>query len=456
MTGERTMTRSMPLAASLVAACSLSWSITVPSAAAMAAAVAPSASPTPFAPAIRHIVIIVQENRTIDGLFNGFPGADTVRSGVESDGTTVPLVPRGFEAPGDIAHSHENFETEYAGGKMYFDRGAPRNPSLAYSYVPRSETTPLWSLAEQYVLGDRTFQSNNGPSFEAHQYLIAGTSQVGPGQFAVDNPYYKNFTPVPLGEAWGCDDPAGTFLPLLDPAGGATLVGPFPCFDNTTLADELTAKGLTWRQYAPAVGKNGAGKEGVAWSAFDAIKHIRYGDGWNNVVSPETNVLDDAPAGNVASVTWVIPTLRNSDHAGSNSALGPQWVASVVNAVGRSPAWNSTAIFIVWDDWGGWYDHVVPPQLDNMGLGFRVPLIVVSPYAKHGYVSHVQHESASILRFAERVFGLAPLAQSDARADDLGDCFDFTQAPRSFVPILTSQPPAAFFHGPESEPPDND
>src|SRR6202011_2275552 len=97
----------------------------------------------------------------------------------------------------------------------------------------------------------------------------------------------------------------------------------------------------------------------------------------------------DIPAGQLAAVTWVVPSFANSDHARSMSTTGPQWVGSIVNAVGKSPFWDSTAIFIVWDDWGGWYDHVSPPQLDSLGFGIRVPLIVVSPYAKHGYVSHI-------------------------------------------------------------------
>jgi phospholipase C len=209
-------------------------------------------------------------------------------------------------------------------------------------------------------------------------------------------------------------------------------------------------KALTWRYYAPAVQDAGA-----AWSAYDAIRHIRYGSTWNSVVSPETNILTDAPKGDVATVTWVVPTFLNSDHPNSLSSSGPQWVASVVNAIGASPAWNSTAIFVTWDDWGGWYDHVVPPQLDNMGLGFRVPLLVISPYARHGYVSHVQHEFGSLLHFTEKAFGLQALAASDTRADDLSDCFDFTQTPQPFVQLLTTRRPSSFLHVPESKAPDD-
>ena len=137
-----------------------------------------------------------------------------------SDGSTVQLQPTGFEAPVDIDHSHGNWLIEYASGRLYFDHGAPKNPTLPYSYVPQSETKPYWSLAKSYSLADRMFQSNTGPTFAAHQYLISGTSQVGPNQFAVDNIFYANAQPVPITDAWGCDDPPGSFMTLLNLAGG--------------------------------------------------------------------------------------------------------------------------------------------------------------------------------------------------------------------------------------------
>jgi phospholipase C len=232
---------------------------------------------------------------------------------------------------------------------------------------------------------------------------------------------------------------------------GTLTAGPYPCFDYTTLADELDAARITWRYYAPAIGSSGD-----VWSAFDAIKHIRFGSDWNKVTSPETQILSDVAGGSLAQVTWVVPAKINSDHAGSKSTSGPQWVGDVVNAIGGSKFWNNTVIFITWDDWGGWYDHVSPPQLDVMGLGFRVPLIVVSPFAKQGYVSHVQHEFGSILKFTEEQFGLPSLGTTDARSDDLSDCFNFNQQRVRFVPLRTRLSPAFFMsQRPEREPPDD-
>jgi phospholipase C len=167
-------------------------------------------------------------------------------------------------------------------------------------------------------------------------------------------------------------------------------------------------------------------------------------------------VLTDITSGNLAQVSWVMPHGGASDHPGSNSGnCGPDWVASIVNAVGKSQYWNSTAIIVMWDEWGGWYDHVLPKQYKDPvthayeGLGYRIPLLIVSPYAKAGYISHDQHEIASTLHFIEQTFALPPLGSSmsppvqlaDQRADAFDDAFDFTQQPITFKPIsLVDEP----------------
>jgi phospholipase C len=372
---------------------------------------------------IDHVVIIVQENRSFDNLFHGFPGTDSATYGLRHDGTKAVLQPTGFEAALDIDHTMASFLAAYHGGKMDgFDQefGGANPHSIPYAYVPQSETKPYWDLARQYVLADRMFPSQLDESYTAHQFLIA--AQAGG---VVDAP---NAAP------WGCDAPAGTIIHEMTPA-RAWGTGVFPCFAYRTLGDELDDRGLPWTYYAPNLY---ADVGGLAWTAYDAIKGIRHGPDWKkNIVWPETKVIGDVAAGKLGAVTWVVPDWINSDHSGNDSTTGPAWVASVVNAIGASPLWRSTAIFIVWDDWGGWYDHVPPPQVDLFGLGIRVPLIVVSPYAKSGYVSHVQYEFGSILQFAETRFDLAPLAAADARANPLDDCFDFNQPPRRFTAIAT-------------------
>jgi phospholipase C len=403
---------------------------------------------------IKHIVIIVQENRSVDNLFNGFPGADTVRVG-QSHGGPIELHPVDLNSPADVDHQHKAFVREYDGGKMdgwdEVDTLPKQEPDFPYAYVPQKQVDPYWKMAEQYTFGDRMFQSNTGPSYPAHLYLIAGQSE-----FTANNPNH-----IETGHfAWGCDSPQNATVSMIGPHGNE-IKGPYPCLNFRTIADEMDEKSESWRYYSPAIDS-----VGNIWSAFDAIRHIRYGRDWANVVSPETRVLTDATDGDLPDVAWVVPTAQNSDHAFPKTKEtadltvgeqhGPEWVASIVDAIGRSRLWDSTAIIVVWDDWGGWYDHVAPPQLDRMGLGPRVPLIVISPYAKRHYVSHVQHEFGSILKFTEDVFDLPRLGTTDVRSDALRDCFDFNQPAARFRTISTSLGAEYFLHHADKAAPDND
>ena len=205
------------------------------------------------------------------------------------------------------------------------------------------------------------------------------------------------------------------------------------CEDYPTLGDELDAAGVSWRSYSYPYNLDGG-----LWNAYAAVNHIYQGpDFKNDVITPADQFITDVAGGKLAGVTWITATFENSDHAGFKSRTGPQWVASLVNAVGQSKFWDSSAIFIIWDDWGGWYDPVAPIYMDYDGLGFRIPMIAISPYAKQGYVTHVQYESSSVLKFMEDTFGVSALAASDARAaDPANDVFDFNQAPRTFAPFI--------------------
>ena len=384
---------------------------------------------------IQHVVVIVQENRSFDNLFNGFPGADTAQSGKMSDGQTVQLTPIHLDQGYDLRHRHYTWWVSWDGGKMDgfdIDRSPSQSPTFPYQYVFPADVQPYWDLATRYTLADRMFQSNTSGSYPAHLYLVAGQSEQ-----VIGNP-----SAVP----WGCDSPAGSRASLVGPD-GMELPGPFPCFSFETLADLMDAQHMSWRFYSPDITASGG-----IWQSYDSFKSVRYGPDWGrNAVWPETRVLSDIAAGQLAQVTWIVPSAINSDHPGAHSLTGPSWVSSIVDAIGASPFWNSTAIFVTWDDWGGWYDHVPPPQLDDMGLGFRVPLLVVSPYAKHGYVSHVQHEFGSILHFVESDFGVPSLGESDARADDLSDCFDFTQTPAPFVKVRAPHDAAWFLSHPQPD-----
>jgi phospholipase C len=399
---------------------------------------------------IKHVVIIVQENRSFDNLFQGFRGADTVASGKASDGSTIPLQPVSLAHGIDPNHGFAEFTASLDGGKMDgFDQvvGFPRTEkNMTYAYVPRAEVQPYFDLASAYSLADRMFQSNNSNSYVSHQYLIAAQS--------------ANVVNNPVSLPWGCDA-AATGLTLMG-ADGVPRTAPdvAPCFDYQTIGDLLDTAGKTWAYYAPAIADMNTGDPGGAlWTPYDAIRHIRYGPDWaQDQISPETTILGDIAHSTLRNVSIVTPDAYNSDHARFPSTTGPAWVSSIVSAIGSSVYWKDTAIFVTWDDWGGWYDHVVPPRIDANGPGFRVPLIAISPFAKHGYVSHVQFETASLTRYIEDTFALGTLGQRDATATAPHDMFDYTQSvkPLTGVRLAASAMRAASQRAPSHAAPDGD
>ncbi|HYL27072.1 MAG TPA: alkaline phosphatase family protein [Candidatus Nitrosotalea sp.] len=389
---------------------------------------AESATVTPIKP----VVIIVQENRTPDYLFQGVPGADIATYGIDSKGDHVTLHATSLKTKWDLPHGHTAFLNDYDGGKMDgFDAGFPKNRYMRpFAYAPESEVRPYHEMAKLYVFADRKFQSNQGPSFPAHLYIVSGTgNDPGLSPYEVSsNPYNGLKEKSAPG---GCDANLGVYVQTIDPSDGSPGPTPFPCFKRPVLSNLLEAKHVSWRYYQE---HGGAGR----WEAMDAYRNVRYGRGYRNVIWPSQRILHDIAHGELAGVTWVMPAGDWSDHSGRlGGTQGPSWVAAIVNAIGQSKFWGSTAIFVVWDDWGGWYDHVPPPIYDNYALGFRVPLIVISPYAKRSYVSKQQHEFGSILAFSEETFGIpkGALHTTDERADDLRDAFDFSHRPRAFSTI---------------------
>jgi phospholipase C len=311
-------------------------------------------------------------------------------------------------------------------------------------------------MAEQYVLADQMYASNlDVSSFVSHQYIIAGQASR-----TVNYPE----------TAWGCPGgPTDKAYTLNDRRVVSSAPDQVVCFDNETLGDELDDAKLPWAFYTYPVGDAPKPCDGDPdgdtyqesngiWSAYQAIRHICYGPDWKkDVITNATQFLTDVPSGKLATVTWITPTCKNSDHATCDGDTGPSWVASLVNAVGESSFWSTSAIFIFWDDPGLWYDPEPPAYVDYDGLGFRVPLLIVSPYAKKGYVSHTHYEHGSILKFVEDEFGLGRLAPSDKRANSPADAFDFNQSPRKFVQIPAPYDKNYFLHqAPDPRPPDTD
>ena len=393
---------------------------------------------------ITHVIYIIQENRSFDNLFQGYPGADTVSQGMDSSGRTIALQPNSLADRYQIDHSaYAMFAACNGTGSLPgtncrmngFNNeesyGGPSNPQ--YVYVPHNESKPYFDMAHEWVVGDRMFQSQLDESFVAHQYAIAAQAQSS--------------ADLPDSLIWGCaggpSDVVATITQDRNPYGSQQQA----CFDYVTLGDELDAAHLSWRFYAVHYDDDNGGNGGT-WSGYQAVNHIFNGPDWKkDVISPNWKFIKDVRAGKLANFTWITPECAESDHNECGGGYGPSWVSALVNTVGKSAFWNSTAIFVQWDDWGGLYDHVAPPFEDYDGVGFRVPLLVISPYAKKNYVSHVQFETASVLRFAEDLYGLPQMAAADARANSpAADCFDFSRKPRAFVPIKAPHPANFFLH----------
>jgi phospholipase C len=383
---------------------------------------------------IQHVIVVIQENRTMDNMFNGFPNADTVLHGLDSKNNRVTLQPEGLAWPFDPDHYHASLVKEYNNGGMNgfdldtcdfdpFESKCEPPKDFTYSYVPSIETVFLWVLGgafggHGYAIADRMFSNRQVPTFPGHLEIIAGQGPaddpIGPGMGK-------------LSAKWGCDSPksakVGTFGKKYDDP----LVFVSPCFDYQTLGDLLDKKSVTWRYYTGTIGT----EDGGGLNIYDAIDHIRNGPDWKaNIRTPMTDIFDDIQHNTLPQVTFVTPPFAASDHAGTLGSGGPAWITSIYAAVTENKAlYGNTAIFVTWDDSGGWYDHVKPPS-DAFGpYGFRVPLMALSAYARPNYISHKQHSFGSIIHFIEKNWNLGTLGQADSTSDDLSDMFDYKETP---------------------------
>jgi phospholipase C len=424
----------------------------------------PAAQSTQRAPSgsspITHVVLIVQENRSFNDFFATYPGADgTITGKVAKEKSCSPPIAKGKIAlakvpllvPKDLDHRYAGYLASYHNGKMDgfdkapFGNGMPEC-TYPYQYTDPAEIQPYWVMAQQYTLAEHMFTTQGSDSFTAHQDLIRGDTVVQSGQAMIDLPTCSGSKCY-----WGCDAPMGTHTHLVTQGNVYVKgrLGPFPCSDQyklsyPTLRDLFDAAGVSWRYYVPPNNTS----YGKLLSAFDAVAAVRKGPEWTDghISAPETNIFTDIDNGSLQNVSWVIPEVNNSDHPFSNADNGPEWVASVVNAIGESQYWGSTAIIVVWDDWGGFYDNAKPPIKDYGGLGFRVPAIVISPYAQPGHISTTQYEFGSILRYIEDNWNLNQLGTTDSRATSIIDCFNYSQSPIPFQQIPSSKSKSYFLH----------
>jgi hypothetical protein len=450
-----------------------------------------------------HVVVVVQENRTPDNLFQGLCSPpygsasscsvsptskqyniqtsdwlDNTAPGGKITPLTVPLA-----NDYDLNHGHPGFlamcdlmgttcKMDGAAGvscKPAKGKTCPPNPPFRYVDNSAGILNPYLQMATQYGWANYMFQTNQGPSFPAHQFLFGGTSAPtakddAQAVFASENMASTGGTGGTRVVA-GCTAGKKTTVELIKPP-GVESEAVYPCFEHETMGDLFPPK-VTWKYYSPVPGS--------IWTAPNAIQHICMSTGFDgkctgsiwvdHVDLKQAQVLVDIANCNLPSVSWVIPTGQNSDHANDNDGGGPSWVAAIVNAIGNNTTcdgkvgyWKNTAIFITWDDWGGWYDHEPPTILaGNQGdyqYGFRVPLIVVSAYTRAGLINNNRHQFGSILRFIQQNFGIQEGAMNfaDQRATtNLTGFFALSAAPRTFEEI--SAPLKADFFLNDKRPP---
>jgi phospholipase C len=410
--------------------------------------ISPNSGSTSTPSPIQHIVVMVQENRSFNNLFATFPGADGTTTGKKRTGygkgaktESIALTESSLETQDNPRHDHPAYNQAYRDGHMdgfnliKYQLNGKEEGSAPYQYVNPNDVAPYYQIAQQYGLADHLFQTQGSASFTAHQDLIAGATVINSTESIID---------FPTKQPWGCDAPSGTVTSLITTSlKYLANQGPTPCFSYATMQNLLDAKYVSWKYYSPSV----KGNTGSIWNAFLAISSVYNNKNeWNSHISaPETNIFTDISNGTLPAMSWLIPDAVNSDHPAYASDTGPSWVASVVNALGQSSYWNSTAIIVVWDDWGGFYDPVKPPKLDKQGgPGFRVGMLVASPYVPSGEISHTVYEFGSILRFIEDTWNLGRLGTTDETSTSMANMFNFNQSPRSFQKI-SSKYSKAFF-----------
>jgi len=380
---------------------------------------------------IDHVIFIVKENHSFDNYFGAFPGADGGRAGQTSTGEFLPLSEAPDQVIPDIEHSAAAAYLAYDGGRMdRFDRGngaVTLGVDNAYTQMTARDIPNYWAYARRFTLDDHFFSTVMGPTFPNHLMMVA--AQAGNSTSNV-----ANAGGLRKGGPWGCDSAPGAYVTTL--SGHGVPGTAFPCFDFATLADRLNSHHIDWRYYAPQLGQ-----PGYIWSTFDAIRHIRYGSQWDTNVRPWRQFETDVAHGRLAAVTWLVTDTSHSEHPPASTCLGENTTVSEINAVMRSRFWTSTAIVVTWDDYGGFYDHVAPPQRDRLGLGPRVPTLVISPYARRGAVDHTAYDFTSLLRFAEQRFALDPLTTRDAQGPAMAASFDFSAAPSSPLVLRPSTCP---------------
>jgi phospholipase C len=369
---------------------------------------------TPNTP-IEHFVVLMQENHTFDNYFGTYPGADGI-----PEGTCMPVDP--FDAANtecvepfhigdrpseDLDHSLKTFKLQHNEGQMngfvYALNQRNQNGALAMAYYDDRELPYYWNLADEYVLFDKFFTSDHGGSFANHIHWVAAQQ-------------------------------------------GGSRVSPDGYPDLVTIFDRLEERGISWKfyvqNYDPTINYRTAHQvvgnraSQVIWVPLLNIPRFLDDPKLSSHIVDLNEYYQDLENGTLPAVAYIVPS-GASEHPPGSVRSGQKFVKAVIQALMRSSAWDSSAFLLVYDDWGGWYDHVPPPQIDEFGYGMRVPAILVGPYAKRGHIDSTVLDFTSILKFIEDNWNIEPLTERDAKANSLVSAFDFSMSPREpvFIPF---------------------
>jgi phospholipase C len=363
---------------------------------------------------IQHLVVLMQENHSFDNYFGTYPGADGYPANtcmpVDAKDTSLGCVKPwhiGDKSITDLSHSSATYADQYNGGKMDGFVSAlnkrKQDGTLVMGYYDDRDLPYYWNLADNYVLFDRFFSSAGDGSFYNHFYWVAGVP-----------PAVKHGEDI---GAWSTNVP--------------------------TIFDRLQEKGISWKfyvqNYDPTITYRNLGNVGnrasqVVWVPLLNINRFLDNPELAGHIVDLTEYYTDLRNNTLPAVSFIVPS-GSSEHPPSSLQTGQRFVRTLVQELMRSQAWDTSAFMLLYDDWGGWYDHVAPPQVDEYGFGPRVPGILVSPYARKGYIDHTELDFTSILKFIQKNWGVASLSDRDARANNFLGAFSFAQPPR----------PATFF-----------
>lgn len=366
---------------------------------------------------IKHIIIMMRENHSYDQMFGRFPGGDGTTVARLSNGQVVPLGHTRDHLWRDISHTSKAANRGINRGRMdgfNMIHGALQHGfDASLSQYHQADIPNYWSYARHFTLDDHFFPTVAGPSYPNHLVTIAGTSDG-----IVSNPRGN------WHQAWGCGERGAMVTALA--AGTHDPHSMYPCLHIPTLPGELQQRQITWKYYSPDAFQS------LMWGGIAGIP-----DRWDTHFPLDTQFIHDVHANTLPAVSWLITDEHHNDHPPFSICQGENWVVRQLDALMRSPLWKSTVVFMTWDEFGGFYDHVRPPRINGLSLGPRVPSIVISPYARPHYVDHSTYDFNSILRYVEDKYHLAPLSQYDRQAASIGSDLNFAQ---STLPALLLTP----------------